>query len=53
MSRVSVNTEDVVMIIPTIGFAWTDRKVWLSFAWLNFGVSILLFERCGKPESEG
>ena len=45
MGRVSIDTEDVIMIIPTIGLAWTDKRVWFSCAWLNFGISILLFER--------
>ena len=45
MKRVFTARMNQIVIIPTIGILWNGRGVLLTFAWLNVGCSILIYNK--------
>lgn len=45
VKRVFTDRMDQLIIIPAIGILWNGRGILLSFAWLNVGCSILIFDK--------
>lgn len=45
MKRVFIDRMNQIIIIPTVGILWNRRGVLLSFAWLNVGCSILVYDK--------
>lgn len=45
MKRIEICTANQIIIIPAIGILWNYKGVFVSFAWLNFGCSLIVFAK--------